>query len=66
MKFPWGLKHTIDSIGTIKHTWANDIMADILTAYVRGSIFLPNKGTVNWYQAWDDSGKGPFVFPLRI
>lgn len=45
-------------------------MADVLSAYVRGSTFFPEGtpdpiATLTWYQAWDPSGKGPFVFALR-
>lgn len=44
-------------------------MADSISAFVRGSVFLPNLppipiGTLNWFQAWDNSGKGVFVFSL--
>lgn len=56
--FPDGLKYTIDSIGTIKHTWGYLIMEKALSAYIRGTTFLP-EATINWYQAWDDAGKGP-------
>jgi hypothetical protein len=73
MTFPWGLNITVQSVGTLKHTWSNKIMADTLSAYVRGSTFLPNVPpnpitSVNWYQAWDASGKGAFVYshPRRI
>lgn len=43
-------------------------MADAISAYVRGTIFLPGTppfpiATLNFYQAWDNSGKGPFAFP---
>jgi hypothetical protein len=70
MAFPWGLNITVQSVGSLKHTWNNKVMADAISAYVRGSTFLPESPqypivTVNWYQAWDPSGKGPFVFPLR-
>ena len=68
MIFPWGLNYTIQSVGTLKHTWSNKAIADTVSAYVRGSTFLPNIpplpiATVNWYQAWDTSGKGlsPFL-----
>jgi hypothetical protein len=66
MVFPWGLNMTIQSAGTLKHTWSNKAMADTLSAYVRGSTFLPPIpqmpiATVNWYQAWDPSGNGVSV-----
>ena len=43
-------------------------MADAISAYVRGTIFLPGTppfpiATLNFYQAWDNSGKGQFIFP---
>ena len=43
-------------------------MAEALSAYVRGSTFLPGIpplpiATVNWYQAWGPSGKGLFASP---
>jgi hypothetical protein len=28
LTFPWGLNITIQSVGTLKHTWSNKIMAD--------------------------------------
>ena len=70
MTFPWGLNMTVQSAGTLKHTWSNKIKADVISAYVRGSTFLPNLppspiATVNWYQVWDPSGKGAFVLSLR-
>ena len=47
-------------------------MADTLSAYVRGTLFLPNispnaRATLSWYQAWDPSGKGAIDFSrLRL
>ena len=43
-------------------------MGDILPAYVRGSTFIPSSPshpgfTLSWFQAWDPSGKGTFIFP---
>ena len=44
-------------------------MADAISAYVRGTTFLPNTPpepivTYTWFQAWDNAGKGPFFsFP---
>jgi hypothetical protein len=43
MTFPWGLNITVQSVGTLKHTWSNKVMADTLSAYIRGSTFLPNR-----------------------
>jgi len=57
ISFPWGLEYDVQSVGTFKHTWSYDIMADAISAYVRGSTYLPGVATVNWYQAWDNSGK---------
>ena len=70
MIFPWGLNITVQSVGTLKHSWSNEVMSDTISAYVRGSTFLPAipplpVATVNWYQAWDPSGKGSFVSSLR-
>lgn len=70
MIFPWGLNVTIQSVGTLKHSWSNKVIADTVSSYIRGSTFLPSIpplpiATVNWYQVWDNSGKGPFVFSLR-
>ena len=67
MTFPWGLTVTVQSVGTLKHTWSYKVMADAISSYVRGSTFLPNIlpvpiATMNWYQAWDPSGKGTLVF----
>ena len=61
--FSWGLEYPVKSIGTLKHTWSQQIMADTIAAYVRGTTFLPAvpplpAATLNWYQAWDNSGKG--------
>ena len=39
---PWGQNLTIQSVGTIKHTQSYKIMADAISAYVRGSTFLPS------------------------
>jgi len=69
MVFPWGLNYTVQSVGSLKHTWSDKVMADTLSAYVRGSTFLPNLpplpvATVSWYQAWDPSGNGTFVYLL--
>jgi len=69
MVFPWGLNITVMSVASLKHTWSNRVMADALSAYVRGSTFFPEGtpdpiATLTWYQAWDPSGKGPFVFAL--
>lgn len=66
MIFPWGLNHTIQSVGSIRHTWSNKVMADTVSALVRGSTFLPNLppipiGSLNWFQAWDNAGKGVFT-----
>jgi len=60
--FPWGEKYDVQAIGNIKHTWSNKIMADTISAYVRGSTYLPSLPslpvtTVSWYQAWDTNGK---------
>jgi len=71
MSFPWGLKYPVQSVGTIKHTWSYKIMADTLSALVRGSTFLPGTptiptATVSWFQAWDDAGKGAFLFLPRM
>ena len=35
-------------------------MSEAISAYVRGSTFLPPilLATVDWYQGWDPSGKG--------
>jgi len=70
MTFPWGFNITIQSVGTLKHTWSNKALADTVSAYVRGSTFLTNIPplpftTVNWYQAWDPCGKGPSVSSSR-
>ena len=62
LSYPWGQKYKVDSTGTIKHTWSYGIMADVISAYTRGSTFFPGVGTVNWYQAWDTSSKGAVVF----
>ena len=67
MILPSGVNITLQSIGSMKHTWSNKRMADAISAYVRGTTFFPNSplapiSTVNWFQAWDPSGKGPFVF----
>jgi hypothetical protein len=43
MTFPWGLNITVQSVGTLKHTWSSKVMADMLSAFVRGSTFLPNR-----------------------
>ena len=69
MYFPWGQNYTIQSVGSLKHTWGYKTQADALSAYVRGSLLLPNlppipDGTLTWFQAWDNAGKGMFVFPL--
>lgn len=69
MIFPWGLNFTVQSVGTLKHTWSYKPIVDTISSYVRGSTFLPNIppnpiATLNWYQAWDASGKGLFVFSL--
>ena len=69
MVFPWGEKLAIQSVGTIKHTWSYKIMADAISSYVRGTTFLPSIPpipvvTVNWFQFWDNSGKGSFIFSL--
>ena len=66
MSFPWGLKYPVQSVGTLKHTWSYEVMADTVSALVRGSTYLPNIATVNWFQTWDNSGKGAFVFLLRM
>ena len=60
MSFPWGLNLTLGSVGIVKHTWSPKAMNETLTAYVRGSVFTPSDplGTINWFQAWDPSGKG--------
>ena len=68
MAFPWGLNITVQSVCTLKHTWNYKVMADALSAYVRGSTFFPESpqnpiATLNWYQAWDPSGKGAFILP---
>lgn len=55
--FPGGPKYTVKSVGSIKHTWSQEIMANTLSAYIRGSVFLPD-ATLSWYQSWDNSGKG--------
>lgn len=44
-------------------------MADTISAYVRGSTFLPAippipVATVTWFQAWDSAGNGAFVLSL--
>ena len=71
MTFPWGLDVTVQSVGSLKHTWSNKFMADTLSAYTRGSTFTVEDTpspitTVTWYQAWDTSGNGSFVFSLTI
>ena len=63
MVFPWGLNVTLQSVGTLKHSWSHKVISDTISAYVRGSTFLPAVpplpvATVNWFQAWDCSGKG--------
>ena len=35
MTFPWGLNVTIQSVGSLKHTWSNNVMADSLRLYSR-------------------------------
>ena len=70
MAFPWGLNITVMSVGSLKHTWSNKVMADTLSAYVRGSTFTPEGilspiATATWYQVWDPSGKGLFFSLLR-
>jgi hypothetical protein len=71
MIFPWGLQYPVQSVGSLKHTWGYKNMADSLSALVRGTVLLPNLlpipvGTLNWFQAWDNAGKGAFIFPLRV
>jgi len=54
---------TARGIGSLKHTWGHKSMADTLSAYIRGTLILSNiVATVNWYQAWDLTGKGVFYF----
>lgn len=70
MAFPWGLNITVLSVGSLKHTWNHKVMADAISAYVRGSTFTPEGipspiAAVTWYQAWDPSGKGPSIFSVR-
>jgi len=70
MIFPWGLNVTIGSVGTIKHSWSHKVLSDTISAYVRGSTFLPAVPplpvtTVNWYQAWDCSGNRQSLFSPR-
>lgn len=69
--FPWGLKYPVVSVGSLKHTWSQEIMADAISAYVRGSTFLPGTpslpaATLTWFQAWDNSGKGSSPFRLSL
>lgn len=70
MTFPWGVTLPVQSVGSIKHTWSYGIMGDTISAYVRGTTFLPSAppipvATVNWFQVWDSAGtKGPFIFSL--
>ena len=69
MILPWGEQITLQAIGNLKHTWSNKIMANTISAYVRGSTYLPNIpplpiATVTWYQAWDVYGNGAFIFRL--
>ena len=69
MTFPWGFDVTLRAVGNLKHTWSNEVMADAISAYVRGSTYLPAIpplpiATVTWFQAWDSEGKGsplPYV-----
>ena len=60
MTFPDGLNVTTNrGIGILKHSWSHKPMADTLSAYIRGTgIIAEPVTTVNWYQAWDISGKG--------
>ena len=65
LTLPWGFSLTLKAISSLKHTWSNKIMADAISAYVRGSTFLPHfpslpVATVTWYQAWDSEGNGQF------
>ena len=67
MTFPWGLNITMKSVGSLKHTWSDRVISDVISAYVRGSTFLPAipplpAATVTWYQVWDSTGKGAFCF----
>lgn len=67
MTFPWGLSVPIRSVGSLKHTWSNKVMSDAISAYVRGSTFLPAipplpAATVTWFQTWDSAGNGTCVF----
>ena len=67
MTFPWGLNDTVKSVGSMKHSWSKKVMADTISAYVRGSTFLPAippnpVATVTWFQVWDSAGKGPSLF----
>jgi len=69
--FPWGSNLTVQSVGSLKHTWSNKPIADTISAYVRGSTFLPNLppipvASLNWYQTWNPSGKGSFVFSFSV
>ena len=65
LALPSGLNITIDrGIGSLKHTWSHKPIADTLSAYVRGTVISGDTvATVNWYQAWDTSGKGVFFLP---
>ena len=69
MVLPWGLNYTLHGVGSLKHSWSNKVKADFISAYVRGTLFLPQLppipvSTVTWFQAWDNAGKGVFAFPL--
>ena len=71
MAFSWGLNITVQSVGSLKHTWSNKVMADTLSAYTRGSTFTAEDTSspitaVTWYQAWDPSGNGSFVLSPTI
>ena len=65
MIFPSGYNLTVAAVTTVKHTWSKKVIGDAISAYVRGSTFLPEippipVATVNWYQVWDNYGNGTF------
>jgi len=67
LTLPSGLNITINrGIGTLKPSWSHKPMADTISAYVRGTgIIAEVVATVNWYQAWDTSGKGVLILSLE-
>ena len=56
MTFPWDLNITGQSVGSLEHTWNNNVMTDALSAYVRSFMFIVEDTSspitsVTWYQA---------------